>query len=299
MKLMGKVTLSIDFERGVATVRVVIKIQRVAETTGIFYLALKPRVTHYSFKDNPFMKKIILICLSLVYVQLVFGQQANGYYISKTGDTIRGKVDIPFKPKLKLGASSQTVRDPLEGDVPWESKDIDYSKLTFDFRFSENEGKPKKIDRLKVKGFGFEYNGSQYHFITWDVTANKQIYLIPATGDVVPDGVYFILHSVDGAFPVYSLFQEVEMTKRNLTGPPASAGDRYDKKWDGNAVKRDLVFRHPSKGFIYISDQYPLKMKFADALAYLGLENDFVKTLSADKNLLEVIKKYNQWKAGR
>ena len=245
------------------------------------------------------MKKIIFACLAILCGQLVVAQQADGYYINKSGDTIRGKVAIPLKPRVKLGASSQTLPDPLEGNVPWESKDIEFSNLTFDFRFSEGAGKPKKIDRLKVKGFGFAYNGAQYDFITWDVTSNKQIYLIPASGDVAPDGVYFILRSMEGAFPVYSLFQEVEMTTRKLDDRPEPLVGRYEKKWDGYAMKRDIVFRHPSKGFIYISDQYPLKMKFADALAYLELENDFIKTLSGQDKLLDVVKKYNKWKEGR
>ena len=235
------------------------------------------------------MKKILFSLLAFLSTTLLFAQDAEGYYLNKTGDTIRGKIQVPLKPKLKLGASSQGDPDPLRNDVPNESKEIDYSKLTFDFRFSEDGNKFKKIDRLKVKGFGFVYSGHHYDFTSWDVAANKQLYLIPATGDVVPDGVYFILRSIDGALPIYSLFQEVEMTKRN------SGRNEYD----GNATKRDIVFKHPTKGFIYISNQYPLLMKLPEALKYLELEADFINTLNKKENLFEIVKKYNAWKANK
>lgn len=233
------------------------------------------------------MKKALLSLLTLFWSALLFSQESEGYYIDKTGDTIRGKLQIPIKPKLKIGASSQGDHDPLRDDTPNESKEIDYSKLTFDFKFSENGGKFKKIDRLKVKGFGFIFNGQTYDFLTWDVAANKQLYLIPATGDVVPDGVYFILCSIKGPLPIYSLFQEIEMSKRN--------SGRYE--YDGNATKRDIIFKHPSKGFIYISNQYPLMMKLPEVLKYLELEEEFIKTLNKKENLLDVVKKYNEWKS--
>lgn len=243
------------------------------------------------------MKKILITLLTFFWSALLFAQETDGYYINKTGDTIRGKIQVPIKPKLKIGASSQRASDRLKDDVPNESKDIDYRKFTFDFKFSENGEKFKKIDRLKVKGFGFLYDGHQYNFVTWDVTANKQLYLIPATGDVAPDGVYFILRSINGSFPIYSLFQEIEMTKKtwdNRSGPTQPA---IRRDYDGNSTKRDIVFRHATKGFIYISNQYPLMMKFPEALKYLELEEEFVKSLSKKDDLLEVVKKYNEWKS--
>lgn len=233
------------------------------------------------------MKKVVSGLLALMWTTLLFSQEAEGYYINKAGDSIRGKVQVPIKPKLKIGASSQGNPDPLRDETPLESKEIDYSKLTFDFKFSEDGNKFKKIDRLKVKGFGFTYGGHTYDFSSWDVAANRQIYLIPATGDVVPDGVYFILCSIKGALPLYSLFQEVEMSKRN-------SGQR---EYDGNATKRDIVFKHPTKGFIYISNQYPLLMKPAEALKYLELEEAFIQTLNKKENMLDIVKKYNAWKA--
>lgn len=233
------------------------------------------------------MKKAVISLMALIWCNLLFSQEAEGYYINKTGDTIRGKVQIPIIPRLKIGASTQEGFDPLKEETLYESKEIDYSKLTFDFRFSEGGGKFKKIDRLKVKGFGFVYSGQAYDFVTWDVASNKQLYLIPSTGDVAPDGVYFILCSVKGPLPIYSLFQEVEMTKRN-------SGRR---EYDGQATKRDIIFKHPKRGFIYISNQYPLMMKLADALKYLEFEEEFIKTLNKEKNLFEVVKKYNKWKS--
>ncbi|MBI3139021.1 MAG: hypothetical protein HYZ15_10580 [Sphingobacteriales bacterium] len=234
------------------------------------------------------MKKIFpILLLSLFSMSAIMAQESDGYYISKKGDTIRGKIQVPLKPKIKIGASSGQNFDPLSGKVPDESAAIEYSKLTFDFKFSEDGIKYKKTDRLKVKGFGFTYNGHSYDFITWDASANKQLYLIPATGDVAPDGVYFVLRSLNGALPVYSLFQEIEMSKKN----------NGRTEYDGNGTKRDIVFQHPSKGFIYISDQYPLLMKLPDAIKYLELEEDFIKTLGKKESLFMVVMKYNEWKA--
>ncbi|MBI5371126.1 MAG: hypothetical protein HZA79_03755 [Sphingobacteriales bacterium] len=234
------------------------------------------------------MKKTCLILLlSFLSTSAIMAQESDGYYISKKGDTIRGKIQIPLKPKLKAGASSGQNYDPLGGKVPDESTAIEYSKLTFDFKFSEDGTKFKKMDRLKVKGFGFLYNGHAYDFISWDVTANKQLYLIPATGDVAPDGVYFILRSLNGALPVYSLFQEIEVTKKN----------NGRNEYDGNATKRDIVFEHPLKGYIYISDQYPLLLKLPETLKYLQLEEAFIKTLDKKETLFTVVMKYNEWRA--
>ena len=250
------------------------------------------------------MIKTILISLILFGSNLLFAQEVDGYYINKSGDTLRGKIDIPSKKEMVIVGSSRyspsksTISsDPLKGDSIKESKKINYSKLTFDFKFSEAGSKYKKIDRLKIKGFGFSYEGRQYDFITWDVTADKQLYLIPPTGDVVPDGVYFILLSINGHFPIYSLFQDVEILSATLTqennrpGLPPNQTAFYR-----NAVKRDIIFKHPSKGYIYISDQYPLTMKFSEAIKYFDLEDEFVKTLNKTDLLLDVIKKYNAWK---
>ena len=251
------------------------------------------------------MKKATLISLTLFINILLSGQEVDGYYINKSGDTIRGKIDIPTKKQVEIVGSSRYSTpkfiiepDPLKPDSLAESKKINYSKLTFDIKFSEDGSKYKKIDRLKVRGFGFIYEKHLYDFITWDVTANKQLYLIPATGDVVPDGVYFILRSIDGHFPVYSLFQDVEVLQETITrensrpGLPKNVTELYR-----NATKRDIIFKHPTKGFIYISDQYPLMMKFPEALKYLELEEEFIKTVGKKDNLFDVVRKYNNWKA--
>jgi len=222
------------------------------------------------------MKNLVRCLLTFFISTLAVAQETDGYYLNKTGDTIRGKVQVPL----------HTAPHPLRPPAPTQSKEIDYSKLTFDFKFSEDGNKFKKIDRLKVKGFGFVYNDHHYDFVTWDVAANKQLYLVPATGDVVPDGVYFILRSVEGALPIYSLFQEIEMSKRNSGR----------KEYDGNATKRDIIFKHPIRGFIYISNQYPMMMKLPDALQYLELEEAFIRTLNKKDNLFEIVKKYNAWK---
>lgn len=232
------------------------------------------------------MRLFLFFFLSSLISLHIIAQDATGYLINKNGDTIIGKVLVPIKTKVKIGASSQGDWDPLKDQVPFESKEIEFSKLTFEFKFAEDGLKFKKIDRLKVKGFGFVFNGQPYHFISWDVSANKQLFLIPATGNVVPDGVYFILHSVSGALPIYSLFQEIEASRRNSG----------TKEYDGQIIKRDLVFHHPTKGFIYISDQYPLLMKIPDVIKYLSLEDSFAQTLTKKESLFEIVVKYNQWK---
>lgn len=242
-------------------------------------------------------KEFPLLVLLLLLSFFSIGQDVDGYYIKKTGDTIRGKIKLPMLPKFKLGASSQIVFDPLEAEAAKEAKEIDYAKLTFDIRFSSGEEKYEKIDRLKVKGFGFSYQARQYDFISWDVTANKQIYLIPATGDVAPDGVYFILRSVEGKWPVYSLFQEEEMSRKSWNNSGGPSAPAVNKNYDGNALKRDIIFEHPTKGLLYISNQYPLLMKLPQALQYLQVEPAFIQTLGNKETLLDIVKKYNAWKS--
>lgn len=249
------------------------------------------------------MKQIVFIILTLFCIKISSAQVADGYFINKSGDTIRGKIEIPFKKEAFIVGSSSTgmgtspaiVPDPLKNDSLKESKQINYSKLTFDFKFQEETGKYNKIDRLKVKGFGFFYEGHQYDYTTWDVTVNKQLYLMPVTGDVVPDGIYFILRSTNNYFPIYSLFQDVELLKQTWDTRPGTPSVK--KELYRNAIKRDIIIKHPTKGFIYISSQYPLMMKYSEILKYLELEDDFTKTISKKDIVWDIIKKYNSWKS--
>ena len=84
----------------------------------------------------------------------------------------------------------------------------------------------------------------------------------------------------EGGLPSYFLIQEIEMSKRNSGR----------KEYDGNATKRDIIFKHPTRGFLYISNQYPLMMKLPDALQYLELEEAFIKTLNKKDNLFDIVK---------
>ncbi|MEO8405136.1 MAG: hypothetical protein ABI480_11085 [Chitinophagaceae bacterium] len=225
------------------------------------------------------MKKNILFILSIVLFTCTQAAETEGYYISKTNDTVRGKVDVIVKSNI-----------------------IRFDKMTFDVKFSVNGEKFKKIDRESVNGFGFTYEGKQYDLVTWNVKANKQLYLISPLGDVAPDGIYFIVRSEEGAMPIYSLFQQIDDNAYKNTKPGAAAPDAADYRYvfNGYKVKRDIIFHHPAKGYIYISDRYPLTMKFSEALAYLGLEDEFTSTLSPkNKDLLDIVKKYNQWKTAR
>ena len=244
------------------------------------------------------MKHQLFFLLTFLWLTSTNAQEADGYYVSKTGDTTRGKIKIPIKPKIKIGASSQLLTDPLKDKVPNESNKIDYSKLTFDIKFAEADSKYKKIDRLKVRGFGFIYEGNHYDFETWDVSATKQIYVMSPFGDVASNGVYFILKSINGAYPVYSLFQEVEMTKVNNPGTrQPTIGPASTRTSDGYASKRDSVFKDPTRGYLYISDQYPLTMKIPELVKYLGVEEAFIKTLTNRESVFDIVMKYNNWKS--
>lgn len=251
------------------------------------------------------MRLIILSLLILASNSIINAQEFEGYYINKSGDTVRGKIQVPKGNVTIIGSTSvtmgrvtpQSAPDPLKDLVKNESKKIDYSKLTFDIKFSENDSKFKKIDRLKIKGFGFTYEGRQYDFITWDITANKQLYQTSPFSDVASDGVYSILRSVTDTWTIYSLFQEFQLTKQSWDNRPNAGTAAIKKEFDGVATKRDIIFEHPTKGLIYISNQYPLKMKFNDALKFLELEDEFIKTLDKKDNIFDVVLKYNAWKA--
>lgn len=222
------------------------------------------------------MKSVIIALCIFLFSLNAFAENVDGYYINKTADTVKGKLDIPIKSKV-----------------------VKFDKLTFDFKFSSGDGKFKKIDRLDVKGFGFVYEGKSYDFVTWDVKANQQIYYISALGDVAPDGVYFILRTGEKYYPIYSLFQLVEENIRVLKDPvrESSVGGSYRNEFNGNRVKRDVIIKHPTKGFLLIYGGLP-RMKLPELFTFLGMEEAFTNTLSKkDKDLLEIIGKYNEWKA--
>ena len=245
------------------------------------------------------MKKLFFTLLTLITTTTINAQVFDGYYISKSGDTTRGKVQVPKGKPVIIGPSftlrgRSTAPDPLKNESLQESKNINYGQLTFDFKFSEADAKFKKIDRLKVKGFGFTYEGVAYDYITWDITANKQIFLVTSLGDVDPHGVYFIKRSLKEQWPIYSLFQENELTRETVDNRPGMPA--YKTEYAGVGTRRNIIFEHPTKGFIYISNQYPLKMKFAEALKYLELEEEFIKTLDKTDRIFEVVMKYNLWK---
>jgi hypothetical protein len=118
--------------------------------------------------------------------------------------------------------------------------------------------------------------------------------------DVASNGAYFILKSIEGAYPVYSLFQEVEMSKSTALGTrQPTVGPAYNKTADGYAPKRDIIFKHPSKGYIYISDQAPLLLKIPELLMFLELEDAFIKTLTNKESVLSIVLKYNKWKSSQ
>lgn len=129
-----------------------------------------------------------------------------------------------------------------------------------------------------------------------------------------PDGIYFIYRNQDGTFPIYFLDQKVEKSDDRpfvFTGPPGTdkrtAGEKAITKTNGidnrsaserEKVKRDFIFKHPTKGFIYISEKHPMTMKLSAAIKYLELEEEFIKTLTnKDTDLMEIVIKYNDWKA--
>jgi hypothetical protein len=247
------------------------------------------------------MRIFILSMLLLATHSIIHAQDFDGYYIQKSGDTIRGKVQVPKGNLRFINATNETMgsvtgKDRLGAQTLDESKKIDYSKLTFDIKFSENDGKPKKIDRLTVKGFGFIYENRPYDFITWDIKANKQIFITTALGDVDPNGVYFILRSINAAWTIYSLFQSFQVYNKSWNNSSAPGVSAIKKDFDGAATKRDIIFEHPTKGLLYISNQYPLKMKFAETLKFLELEEEFIQTLDKKDNILDVVLKYNSWK---
>ena len=250
------------------------------------------------------MKTTILSVFALLISNLISAQEYNGYYIATTGDTIRGKVQVPkgnvtlISPaSISMGRATRKGKDLLESETLNESKKINYSKLTFDFKFSEGDGKFKKIDRLKVKGFGFTYEGRPYDFLTWDITLSKQLYP-QGDGEVEPNGVYFVLRSVHGAWPVYSLFQDINLISQtwdNPLGRPTNTSGRVEENM-GTVTIRDIVFEHPTKGFIFIEFRRPTFMKFNKVLEYLELEDEFLKTLDKKDKMLDVVLKYNLWK---
>jgi len=220
------------------------------------------------------MRLLSLLLCFLLLSSISFSQDAKGYYINLQGDTLRGQIALPIKKDA-----------------------IRFDKMTFDVKFTQDGQKPKKIDRLSAKGFGFVYDGRNYEFVTWDVKASKQIYLPSPLGDVAPNGVYFILKTEDGSWPLYSLFQMVEDKRSVLNDPSKNSPSAYRQEFNGYKVKREIIFKHPTKGFQLLSGKYPLLMRFSETLKYLEMEEDFIKTLQKkQKNLLEIVKEYNSWK---
>jgi hypothetical protein len=187
--------------------------------------------------------------------------------------------------------------DPLREDSTNELKTIDYPKLLFDFKFSEDGKEFKKYDRLDVKGFGFTYENHDYNFITWDVKANKQLYLMSGAGDIPPNGVYFILRSLEGQIPIYSMFWEKEQFRRTYNSSSYSVFK--DKESQGFLRKREIIFDHPTRGFLYMSTQYPMIIKRSQLYDYLELEPEFTITLKKREDILSIVKKYNEWKRSK
>lgn len=241
--------------------------------------------------------KLLLIIFAVFHGLTLFSQSAPGYYITKTGDTIRGQINVPLIKKGKNEPRYLTSMDKLRDDSTNELKTIDYPEFMFDFKFSADGKDFKKYDRLEVKGFGFSYENHDYNFITWDVKANKQIFLIPVTGDVQPNGVYFILRSMDGAIPVYSMFWEQMQYSETVDNRPF--GPPVKKDPTGLVRKRELIFQSPHKGLLYMSDRYPMIIKQSELYEYLELEPEFVQTLKKKEGMLNIVRKYNAWKLSK
>lgn len=82
---------------------------------------------------------------TIFFVAIALGQDADGYYISKKGDTVRGKILVSTFRGVKPGAQTRYSFDPLGNDVPDESREINFNDFQDEFKFSQDVGKRKKL----------------------------------------------------------------------------------------------------------------------------------------------------------
>jgi hypothetical protein len=212
------------------------------------------------------MKKYPILLMLLLTAYSAKSEEVEGYYISLNNDTILGKVDAPVS-----------------------KKGVNYHDLVFDFKFSSGE-KFKKIDREKVKGFGFAYDGKNYDFLTWNAKSNKQIIKFPmwAPDVIEPDGIYFILRVQKGFFTIYALFAtQFAYGYKNMH--PGTYADFKDVA--------DFIIETPTKQFYYTLYASKFVDSYLETLKKLGLEESFLNNYSWKKHpIIEVIDAYNKWK---
>ncbi len=216
------------------------------------------------------MKQIFLFALLILFTQYVKAEDHEGYIIKTSGDTVRGTVDVAWKKALA------------------GKKQIDFGEMEMSIKFSENNAKAKKYKAGEITGYGYNYDGTWYHFELLDMQKNSGRKGSKLLGKFVNNFVFFIHRLYDGDLPLYKDYANYGSDNPNSAPGTVIAGyDLYVKNKDGIFVE----IASPTPGG---------QKKFKDFLKkYLNIEDAFLGTVD-DKarfsDAEEILKRYNDWK---
>ncbi len=222
------------------------------------------------------MMKGIFLLLGLSLSLLLRAGDEEGYIIRAAGDTVRGRVDVPFfKEGLK-------------------KKQMDLAEFERSVRFS-TDGKDFSAYRAgEIKGFGFNYEGGWFHFVVLDFRVNTWKKDRDESGRKYKDAVLFIHRFAEGAVPVYKHYFKYESSTTSIGGGGMNT-TRETKRVE------DVFVRSGDLGFVEVAPPngggYRKLKEFL--VKYLTMEDAYLQMVS-DKanygNAVEVITAYNTWK---
>lgn len=224
------------------------------------------------------MKPILLFVLAFFITSLAKALDCEGYIIKTSGDTVKGKVDVPMAKALL------------------DKKGVDFGAMWDEVKFAEGTDKSKKMKAGNIIGFGFMYENQWHHFEVLDMQKNSGKKAPKIMGKMFNDFVFFVERIYDGALPVYKQHWNAEKTKKD-----AGFGGERVTGYEANA---DLYVKNAEYGFVEIAPTtIGGNKKLKDFLKkYLKLEDEFLATVNDKAKFTDaedILKRYNDWKKAK
>ncbi len=219
------------------------------------------------------MKWFALLLFQLSWITHTLAADQEGYILKTTGDTVHGIVDVETK---RIGGE----------------KELSLGEMEYAIYFTETGGKTKRIKASDVAGYGFQYEGTWYHFIVLDMEKNPWK-KNQGMGERKINHMSLFLHrAYDGPLTIYKdYFKYMQgMMAKPTVGPTRST-----------PYGMEVFIKNPDLGFIEVSPEKGNDSKKLKEflLKYLSLEEGFLATVDEKAKFSDaetILVSYNEWK---
>ena len=215
------------------------------------------------------MKLFLMLLFQFGWMTVALATDQEGYILNNSGDTVKGIVDVETKR--------------VSGN---KTPDLDEMEQAINFR--EKEGKYKRIRAAEIKGYGFIFEDTWYHFVVVDWQKNSWKKAQVPFGRKVNHLSLFLHRAYDGAVPIYKDYYRA-----------GGVGGLNTSRIGTTYV--ELYILSGDLGFVELAPTKPGDKKELKEflMKYLSLEEEFLKRVDEKAKFSqaeEILKMYNDWK---